>query len=150
MKALAAAALTALTALAAGAGSEDLDAALRQCAGEIDATQRLACFDAIVVRLPQVQADRVGLTEKIKQRRDPELAKAAKGPLLTAKISSVSGAAYGKRVFTLDNGQRWIEADLRPNTEFAAGDQVSVQTGAMESLWLVASRHRELRVTRLQ
>ena len=53
------------------AGVQDLDNALRRCATQSDQAQRLACFDAIVTTLPQVEADRFGMTADIAHKRDP-------------------------------------------------------------------------------
>jgi hypothetical protein len=49
----------------------DLEDALRRCAKTTGQAQRLACFDAIVSTLPQVEADRFGMTADIERKRDP-------------------------------------------------------------------------------
>ena len=136
--------------LPALAGTENLDEALRRCAKESDPAQRLACFDAIVSTLPQVEADRFGMTADIERKREPAAGKQAKAQVLTGRISALRQAPHGERVFTLDNRQVWIEAEARPNIQFAAGEEVHIEHGAMSSLWLVADKHREVRVTRLQ
>jgi len=136
--------------LPALAGTENLDEALRRCAKESDPAQRLACFDAIVSTLPQVEADRFGMTADIERKREPAAVPQAKAQVLTGKISAVRQAPHGERIFTLDNRQVWIEAEARPNIQFAAGEEVHIEHGAMSSLWLVADKHREVRVTRLQ
>ena len=73
----------ALLSLAAGclpalASAEALDDALRRCAKEHDQTQRLACFDALAGSLPQIEADRFGMTADIKRQRDPVAVEVAK------------------------------------------------------------------------
>jgi len=136
--------------LPALAGTENLDEALRRCAKESDPAQRLACFDAIVSTLPQVEADRFGMTADIERKREPVAVQQAKAQVLTGRISALRQAPHGERIFTLDNRQVWIEAEARPNIQFAAGEEVHIEHGAMSSLWLVADKHREVRVTRLQ
>jgi len=136
--------------LPALAGTENLDETLRRCAKESDPAQRLACFDAIVSTLPQVEADRFGMTADIERKREPAAVQQAKAQVLTGRISALRQAPHGERVFTLDNRQVWIEAEARPNIQFAAGEEVHIEHGAMSSLWLVADKHREVRVTRLQ
>jgi len=136
--------------LPALAGTENLDEALRRCAKESDPAQRLACFDAIVSTLPQVEADRFGMTADIERKREPVAVQQAKAQVLTGRISALRQALHGERIFTLDNRQVWIEAEARPNIQFAAGEEVHIEHGAMSSLWLVADKHREVRVTRLQ
>jgi len=136
--------------LPALAGAENLDDALRRCAKESDPAQRLACFDAIVSTLPQVEADRFGMTADIKRKRDPVAVQQAKDEALTGKISGLRQAPHGEWIFTLDNRQVWVQAEARPNIEFAVGENVHIEHGAMSSLWLVAEKHRKVRVKRLQ
>jgi hypothetical protein len=45
--------------------------ALRACAKMSDQAQRLACFDDLVSKLPQLEADRFGMTVDIERKRDP-------------------------------------------------------------------------------
>jgi hypothetical protein len=142
--------LLAAACLPALAGTENLDETLRRCAKESDPAQRLACFDAIVSTLPQVEADRFGMTADIERKREPAAVQQAKAEVLTARISALRQAPHGERIFTLDNRQVWIEAEARPNIQFAVGEEVHIEHGAMSSLWLVAAQHREVRVTRLQ
>lgn len=136
--------------LPALAGTENLDETLRRCAKEGDPAQRLACFDAIVSTLPQVEADRFGMTADIERKREPAAVRQAKAEVLTGKISALRQAPHGERIFTLDNRQVWIEAEARPSIQFAAGEEVHIEHGAMSSLWLVADKHREVRVKRLE
>jgi hypothetical protein len=136
--------------LPALAGAENLDNALRRCAKESDQAQRLACFDAIVRTLPQVEADRFGMTADIKHQRDPVAVQQAKDEVLTGKISGLRQAPHGEWIFTLDNRQVWVEAEARPDVQFAVGEDVHIEHGAMSALWLVADKHRKVRVKRLQ
>jgi hypothetical protein len=140
----------AATCLPALAGAENLGDALRQCAKESDQAQRLACFDGIVRTLPQVEADRFGMTADIKHKRDPVAVPQAKDEVLTGKISGLRQAPHGERIFTLDNRQVWVEAEARPDVQFAVGEDVHIEHGAMSALWLVADKHRKVRVKRLQ
>jgi hypothetical protein len=136
--------------LPALAGAENLESALRRCAKESDQAQRLACFDAIVRTLPQVEADRFGMTADIKHKRDPVAVQQAKDEVLTGKISGLRQAPHGEWIFTLDNRQVWLEAEARPDIQFAVGEDVHIEHGAMSALWLVADKHRRVRVKRLQ
>jgi hypothetical protein len=130
--------------------ADNLDSALRQCAKMIDQAQRLVCFDAIVSRLPQVEADRFGMTADIEHKRDPLAAQQAKSAVLGGKIEGLRQAPHGEWTITLDNRQVWIEAEPRASIEFVVGEEVYIEHGAMSSLWLVADAHRKVRVTRLQ
>jgi hypothetical protein len=132
------------------ASTEKLDDALRRCAQQSDQAQRLACFDAIVSTLAQVEADRFGMTADIERKRDPVVLQHARDEVLGGKIAGLRQAAHGEWIFTLDNRQTWIEAEPRPNVEFALGEDVHIEHGAMSSLWLVADNHRKVRIKRLQ
>jgi hypothetical protein len=142
--------LTAIS-LPALAVAENLDDALRRCARESDREQRLGCFDATVSRLPQVEADRFGMTADIERKRDPEAVQQAKDEVLSGKISGLRQASpLGQLIFTLDNGQVWIQAEASPNVQFAVSEDVHIEHGSMSSLWLVADKHRKVRVKRLR
>jgi hypothetical protein len=134
--------------LPALAGAENLDDALRRCARESDPAQRLACFDAVVSSLPQLEADRFGITADIEHQRDPAV-QPAKDQVLSAKIAGLRRAPEGEWIFTLDNRQVWVQAEATPNLQFAVGEGVHIEHGAMSSLWLVADKHRKVRVKRL-
>jgi hypothetical protein len=123
--------------------------ALRGCAKMSDPAQRLGCFDVIVSKLPQVEADRFGMTADIERKRDPLAVEQAKESTLGGRIAGLSQAPHGEWTFTLDNRQVWIEAEPKPNIEFTVGENVHIEHGTMSSLWLVADHHRKVRVKRL-
>jgi len=135
--------------LPALAQADQLDDALRRCAGLNEDPARLTCFDAIVRTLPQVETDRFGMTVEIERKRDP-LMPQAKNDMIGGKIAELRRIPEGEWIFTLDNRQVWIEAEPRVNVEFAVGEDVRIEHGAMSSLWLVADQHRRVRVKRLR
>lgn len=145
----------ALLSLAAGclpalASAEVLDDALRRCAKEHDQTQRLACFDALAASLPKIEADRFGMTADIKRQRDPVAVEQAKHEVLSGKIVGLRQAPRGEWIFTLDNQQVWLQAEPNASIQFAVGEAVHIEHGAMSSLWLVGDKHRMVRVKRMQ
>ncbi len=129
--------------------TETPDDALRRCAQQADSRTRLACFDAIVATLPQVEADRFGMTAEVKHQRDPEALQRAKSEMLSGKIAALRQGSRGELIFTLDNQQVWHQVEPRANTEFQIGENVRIEHGAMSSLWLVADKHRKIRVKRV-
>jgi len=135
--------------LPALAGAENLNGALRRCARESEPAQRLACFDGIVSTLSQIEADRFGMTADIERTRDPVQTQ-AKDEVLRGKISELRQAPQGEWIFTLDNGQVWVQAEANPNLQFAIGEDVHIEHGTMSSLWLFADKHRKVRVKRLR
>ena len=130
--------------------AETLDDGLRRCAKEHDQTKRLTCFDALASSLPQIQADRIGLTADIKRQRDPVAVEEAKHEVISGKIVGVQQAPRGEWIFTLDNQQVWKQAEAKASIQFAVGEAVHIEHGAMSSLWLAADKGRKVRVTRLQ
>jgi hypothetical protein len=136
--------------LPALAAAEALDEALRRCAKEHDQTQRLACFDALAGSLPQIEADRFGLTADIKRQRDPVAVAEAKHEVLSGKIVGLRQAPRGEWIFTLDNQQVWMQSEVKASIQFAVGEAVHIEHGAMSSLWLAADKGRKVRVKRLQ
>ena len=122
---------------------------LRRCAGETDQTKRLACFDALAATVPKVEADQFGLTADIAHKRDPAGEHQAAQAVLPGKIVALRQAAQGQLVFTLDNQQVWMQQEVNTRIQFAIGDVVHVEHGAMGSLWLAADKGRKTRVKRI-
>lgn len=143
-----------LPAVPAVAASGQLEADLRRCGGEADEHQRLACFDSLVKALPQIRADQFGMTDAIERRRNPVaaavVARDRAQESLAGTIASLAQGARGEQVFTLDNGQQWIEVEARPGLAFAQGERVTIEHGAMGALWLKAEGRRQVKVRRIQ
>jgi hypothetical protein len=149
--------------------TDPLAEGIRRCAAQADQIQRLACFDALASSLPELEADKLGMTPDIERRRDTarqkELASgsghieqnaaaaAAKQQAgadnVTAKILSVRENARGLLIFSLDNNQVWVQDQPSPSISFAAGETVHIEHGAMSSLWLAAGHGRKTRVKRV-
>ena len=140
----------AVSCLPALAWSETLDDALRRCAKEHDRAQRLDCFDALANTLPQIEADRFGITADIKRQRDPVAVDEAKHEVLSGKIVSLRQAPRGEWIIALDNQQVWIQAEANPTIQFEVGEAVHIEHGAMSSLWLAHDKGPKVRVKRVQ
>jgi hypothetical protein len=132
------------------AAIEPLADGLRRCSLETDQGKRLACFDALASALPKIQSDQFGMTVDIARKRDPIAVTRSENESLSGKIAALQEAPRGEYIFTLDNGQIWIQAELRSNIRFEVGDAVQIEHGAMSSLWLAADHHRKTRVKRIQ
>jgi hypothetical protein len=151
--------------------TDPLDGGVRKCASVTDQTQRLACFDALAASLPKVEADRIGMTAAIDQKRKAAAASPVAGvntappgnPVtaantapppdggtLTAKIVSVTENARGVLIFLLDNNQVWIQDQPSFSIRFDAGETVRIEHGALTALWLAADHGRKTRVKRLR
>jgi hypothetical protein len=147
-------ALAVLSAATAQADSDRIGTDLRRCAQQVDDQQRLACFDALVKALPQISADQFGMNGAIERKRDPAtaaaVAKDRARESLAGTITNVARGPRGEHVFTLDNGQQWIEVEPRPGLEFSAGEHVTIEHGALGTLWLKAEGRRQVKVRRIQ
>jgi hypothetical protein len=123
---------------------------LRHCASEMEQAKRLACFDSLAAALPKVEADQFGLTADIAHKRDPVVTeRPAAEATLTGTIKAVRTAPHGELVFVLDNQQVWIQAEVNSRIQFAVGETVRIEHGAMGSLWLAADKARKTRVKRI-
>ncbi len=131
------------------AAIEPIADGLRRCSLQTDEQKRLACFDALASALPKIQSDQFGMTADIERKRDPVAVSKSENESLSAKIAALIEAPRGGYIFTLDNGQIWIQAELRSNIRFEVGDAVQIEHGAMSSLWLAADHHRKTRVKRI-
>ena len=129
---------------------EPLADGLRRCSLETDEGKRLACFDALTRALPNIQSDQFGMTADIAHKRDPVATSKRENESLSGNIAALVEAPRGEYIFTLDNGQIWIQAELRSNIRFEVGEAVQIEHGAMGSLWLAADHHRKTRVKRIQ
>jgi hypothetical protein len=130
--------------------ADPLADSLRRCARESDGPQRLACFDSLVNALPNVQADQFGMTSDIARKRDPVAAEREATETLSAKIVALGQTPRGQWIFTLDDQQVWIQAEPLAALQFAVGEPVRIEHGAMGALWLAADKHRKTRVKRVQ
>jgi hypothetical protein len=143
--------LLAVCVLPLDAGAEPLSDGLQRCAREADEHLRLQCFDELARSLPQLKREQFGMTAAIAERHDPS---APKAPLIDpgimdARIAGLRQGSRGEYIFTLDNGQTWVEQESRPGERFSVGEAVQIKHGAMSSLWLAASNHRMTRVKRI-
>jgi hypothetical protein len=141
--------LLSCAALPAQALNNPLADALRHCARETDQAKRLTCFDSLAATLPKVEADQFGLTADIARKRDPEGERRAADAVLPGKIVALRQSPDGQLVFTLDNQQVWVQTEVKSHIQFAVGDVVHIEHGAMGSLWLAADKGRKTRVKRV-
>src|SRR6202521_1604268 len=93
------------------AAIEPLADGLRRCSLETDEGKRLSCFDALASSLTKSQSDQLGMTVDIARKRDPVAVTKSENDSLSGKIAALVEAPRGEYVFTLDNGQIWIQAE---------------------------------------
>jgi len=67
-----------------------------------------------------------------------------------ATIVEIETRRYGKRVFTLDNGQVWVEQSTAKSVRLEPGDEVRIKAGVLGSFKLFDSNRRSTRVERIR
>jgi hypothetical protein len=147
-------------------------AGILACRAVEDAAARLACFDREAAGLasapaaastpptPASGAPTADSTELSKANfglSEGEVAKkevaAGKRPAdlkdIQAHITAVSTTGTGYAVFTLDNGQVWIEITPDGDLMAKAGDGVTLSRGVFNSFWLQNHNGRGAKVHRV-
>jgi hypothetical protein len=145
---LAACLITCVVPLASAATSA-LAEDMRQCGTHAEEKKRLACFDSLVATLPKIEADQFGMTRDLAVKRDPVRERKADDSILPGKIIALGQGQHGQLVFTLDNKQVWVQAEVEPSKIFSVGEDVHIEHGAMGTLWLAADHARKTRVKRI-
>ncbi len=90
------------------------------------------------------------MTADIARKRHPEAAHSAQSEALEGRIAALRPGPGDTWIFTLDNNQVWAQVDPQRSIQYAVGDAVRIEHGAMSSLWLVADKHRKTRVKRVE
>ncbi|QKX18630.1 hypothetical protein [Microbulbifer sp. YPW1] len=106
------------------ASADSLQAQLQQCSQFSDDNKRLACYDKLTGSLQKHAEQQFGQEQKQAVEEAPES--------ITATITKAEEGAYGKFIFTLDNGQVWRQTDTKRSI-LRDGDQVTVERGALGS-----------------
>ncbi|HLT89672.1 MAG TPA: hypothetical protein VKZ85_01915 [Woeseiaceae bacterium] len=152
----------ALLVLLAGAASpalaEEVPDAFRRCAGLEDDAERLACYDRavgreIAGRTAQAPEATDGVPESARAPAAAEPAAAVAGfglPTerkegireISATVERITVRANGERIFTLDNGQVWVEDSPTRSVRVKEGDTVRIRAGLFNSFRLSVGESR--------
>lgn len=127
--------------VAARAQTPAVDAVL-DCLTVPDGPDRLACFNSRVpaLRMPVPAASTAPAAPAVQGLGAEQLAKprteAAPEQEVRATIAALRQNAEGRMVFTLDNGQVWLQRDSA-SVRLKAGDVVTVKPGALGTYNLI-------------
>jgi hypothetical protein len=156
---LAAAMLAAMGAQPALAADDDLAKRIAACTREQDDMRRLACFDTAAATSAvggQEGAAKADPTQafglqgsELARRRDDGSTRESAPDRITAKVTAIDKRPRGELVFTLDNGQVWMQKEVGGFLPVKAGDSVTVRAGALGSFRLVVGS-RATAVTRVR
>ena len=133
------------------------------CAGVVDPTERLDCYDAAFppsadarIGTETLEAKRAralqefGLSGIQQRAREPDQVRDARPDRIEGTIKSIYSSAHGERIISLDNGQLWMLAEVTSKGYLVDGDHVVIRTAAMGSFMLVTPSHIALRAKRIQ
>ncbi|HEY8569030.1 hypothetical protein [Microbulbifer sp.] len=124
-------------------GAESLREQWLQCSQFSDDSKRLACFDQITGNLHVRAEQKFGREQEQAIKEAPES--------ITATITSAKEGAFGKYIFTLDNGQVWQQVESSERAIWRGGERVAVERGAFGSFIMhKVTGVRSLRVKRIQ
>jgi hypothetical protein len=142
-----------IAALAAVAGvhgaPEILPPGLRTCAQEKEDAARLACYDREMARYTVPPEETFGLSpEKVRTTQHLERM-AAEPQSVSAKMTGLAQRPHGELVFTLDNGQVWVQQEAA-ESRIKVGDTITLKPGAFGSYFLYSPAGRATRVKRVQ
>lgn len=125
------------------------------CASEAQAAARLACYDkafppppdVIEAATEQAQAD-FGLSQPRDTLRNPgQTVEQADPQRIESRVTKVDHY-NGQRVFSLENGQVWTQAESRSSGHVQDGDVVQVRKALMGTYMLIMPNGVALRVRR--
>lgn len=142
--------------LATAAHGGQPEAMAHPCAEIAHPSERLNCYDRAFP--PKVDgaalADRAregfGLTKSEMRERDPALAAPAEPEQIEATVARIDDRPGGQRVITLDNGQVWLQTEVKSLGALAAGDRVTIRQGSFSSYRLLTPAGVPLRVRRIK
>lgn len=133
------------------------------CAGVIDPTERLMCYDQAFppasgarTGAGDIEAERskalrdFGLNKVQLSVREPERFRNISPDRIEAKVVRVSARATGERVVALDNGQIWLLTEVTSKGRLSAGDPIAVRVAALGSYMLVTPGKIALRARRIK
>ena len=136
--------------------------ALRACVAEKDEGLRLACYDRELQSLvaqpaapepppePDVQEDKFGARGGEMARKQARAEEKTAIKEVVARITSLGQRPRGERVFTLDNGQVWVEKRRESYLPVEVGETVTIVAGALSSYRLSEASGRSTQVQRVQ
>jgi hypothetical protein len=69
---------------------------------------------------------------------------------ITANVTRVDYSTPDRRIFTLDNGQVWLQTETTPRLRVSPGDTVTIKRALMGSFLLVSANSGSTRARRIQ
>ena len=141
--------LAGAAAWAAPAGAVALPDALQACKKEQDNSRRLACYDRAMAQLATAPDKSIGLSpEQQRKLEPPETRTTPKPDVVSSIMSAVTQRGDGRMVFSLANGEVWVQGEAWERFDVRVGDTVQIKPGLLGSFHLYAPSGLATRVTR--
>lgn len=150
-------------ALAAMPAAAQTGAVAHPCAGVVEPTERLACYDKAFPPAPGVRSEVVDLETRRKQAleefglnkqqlfdRQPEELREIQPDRIEGTVKRVVERADGGRVVTLENDQVWLLTEASSRGRLEIGDKVTIREAALSSYMLLTPNRIPLRAKRLR
>lgn len=123
---------------------------LRACTEIADDSKRLECFDEVAGRIfdivDQQPRNRIGIEDEFSDEiSEAVIGETAQGITHTT-ISSVSENAYGKPIYTTEDGRRWQKSSSSRGTPVRVGTRVHFEDGSFSSIFMVTEDGRRIKV----
>jgi hypothetical protein len=144
---------------------QSLPDSIRRCALMVESASRLACYDklaaattgsdtpALLNSSPAPTGEQeFGLeADSVRQlRARAGLTQAPKPSQLTARIAVITELPYGRKEFTLDNGQVWRQTESQTTPVMKVGDALTITPGMLGSFWMQTDSRFALRAKRIR
>jgi hypothetical protein len=142
-----------LCSLAAAAHGQQPEAAGHPCAAVANPSERLGCYDKAFpptvdgAALAEQARAGFGLTRAEARERNPA---PAEPEHIEATVARIDERANGQRVITLDNGQVWVQSEVKSLGSLSGGDRVTIRQGAFSAYRLLTPGGVPLRVRRVK
>jgi hypothetical protein len=134
-----------------------ISAQAHPCAEIADPSARLSCYDrqfppsATPLSATSPPAAAAKSEAQLRFGLPPDRkAEPVQPEALNATLGAVEFRADGMRLFTLDNGQRWLETDSQRRGVAVAGDRIEIRRASFGSFMLITTARVGIRVRRMQ
>lgn len=113
-----------------------LSESVHNCTQEPDDAKRLACYDNAAGRAQPLAAATRHPAPKADETPAASTPTPPKATEIAASITHLTRRADGRYVITLDNGQIWLEAEVKERLSVNTGDTVTIRSQLLGAHYL--------------
>ena len=142
-----------LTALLISAAPVQANDDLLSCRAITNDSERLRCYDDVTARIADMvsnaPAARIGREQEFSDELEREITGNVKPTISYTQIIDIADDAYGKPIFTTEDGRRWKQSTSSRMARLDVGTQVHFESGALGSIFMVTESGRRIKVNAL-